>query len=134
MAARMSENGGTMTAAEVLQTLFSQADSHKAEMDSARGEMGAFIKDAEERFGINRKAFKAALALKRMEAQDRSAYLQTFRHYCDVLGFNDQADLFAEAPKADQPPADAGAAQAAANAEAITKGIKPTRVSGKTLN
>lgn len=135
MAARMSDQTEKLTPKEVLHTLFGQADSHKAKMDSARGEMGAFIKDAEERFGINRKAFKLALSLKRMEGDQRAAFLGALDHYREVLGFQSQPDLFAEKPEAaeDQPQVDPGTAQAAANAEAIKAGIKPTR-NGKTLN
>jgi hypothetical protein len=130
MATRMNDaQTGTMTSKEVLQTLFSRADSHKAEMDSARGEMGAFIKDAEETHGIHRKAFKLALSCRRMESEQLSAFLRAFDLYRDVLNFDAQLDMFATKPAepaADQPAEDPGAVQAAANAEAITKGIKRT--------
>ncbi|ACL61080.1 hypothetical protein [Methylobacterium nodulans] len=138
MATRMREDSaGTITSKEVLQTLFSRADSHKAEMDNARGDFGAFIKDAEATHGIHRKAFKLALSCRRMEAEQLTAFLRAFDLYRDVLNFDAQLDMFATKPAElpDQPAEDAGAAQAAANAEAIQSGIKrTTRKSEKTLN
>ncbi|WP_287744276.1 hypothetical protein [Methylobacterium sp.] len=133
MAEKMSEAGGrTGVHHEVLKTLISRCDGMKADMDEARGELGALIKDAEETHGINRKAFKLALQCNRMEADKRADFIRSFRDYCNKLGFTAQLDMFAddetgEAGEAgDDQPVDAGAAAGEANAEAIREGIKPT--------
>lgn len=67
--------------------------SQKADMDEARGEIGALMKDFEEQGG-HKKALKHALALKGMETSKAQDYIRSFEYYCHALGVYDQHDLF----------------------------------------
>lgn len=130
MAEKMSQAGGKIGVHhEVLKTLISRCDGMKADMDEARGELGALIKDAEETHGINRKAFKLALQCNRMEVDKRADFIRSFRDYCNKLGFTAQLDMFADdeiGEAGEAGPVDADAAAAEANSEALREGIKPT--------
>ncbi|GJE13668.1 hypothetical protein [Methylobacterium longum] len=112
---------------EVLKSLISKCDGMKADMDEARGELGAAVKDAEEAHGINRKAFKLVLSLKRMEQDKRDDFLKSLSDYVTKLDLGPQADLFDEGDEAGRRAAqDAAAAeqdQFAENKKRL-KGIK----------
>lgn len=86
--------GGGVTS-EQLQHIASQHSEHQSVMDEARGELGALMKDAEERYGINRKALKTALSIKKWDPLKRREFLTKFEQYCHTLGLYDepQSDL-----------------------------------------
>lgn len=112
---------------EVLKSLVSKCDGMKADMDEARGELGAAIKDAEETHGVHRRAFKMVLGLKRMESAARSDFLRAFDDYRTKLDLNDQPDMFAEAEgdeAARRAKVEADAAAADTAAEKNTKALK----------
>ena len=114
---------------EVLKSLIGKCDSIRAEMDEARGELGAAIKDAEDTHGINRKAFKLCLSLRRMEDDKRADFLRSLDDYRKKLGFDDQLDMFEdgegdEAKRRSTQGAKAAADdRAAENAAALKSGI-----------
>lgn len=81
---------------EVLKSLVSKCASMKSEMDEARGELGAAIKDAEDTHGIHRKAFKLALTLRNIEDAPRADFLRALNDYIAKLGLDAQGDLFDE--------------------------------------
>ncbi|SFM91357.1 hypothetical protein [Methylobacterium pseudosasicola] len=113
---------------EVLKSLISKCDSMKADMDESRGELGAAVKDAEEVHGINRKAFKLVLSLKRMEQDKRDEFLKSLIDYVEKLDLGPQADLFDEGDEAGrraaQESATAAEDTAAENARRLKGGIK----------
>lgn len=115
---------------EVLKSLIAKCDGMKADMDEARGELGAAVKDAEEVHGINRKAFKLVLSLKRMEQDKRDDFLRSLSDYVEKLDLGPQADLFAdgEGDEAQRRAAQGAAAatddQAAENSRRLKGGIK----------
>ncbi|GEP06444.1 hypothetical protein [Methylobacterium oxalidis] len=121
---------------EVLKSLISKCDGMKADMDEARGELGAAIKDAEDTHGIHRKAFKLVLSLKRMESAARADFLRALDDYREKLGLNPQKDLFDEAEgdeqarRAQQTEAAAAADRAAENSKTLKGGIKQKQPAG----
>ena len=110
---------------EVLKSLISKCDGMKADMDEARGELGAAVKDAEEAHGINRKAFKLVLSLKRMEQDKRDDFLKSLSDYVAKLDLGPQADLFDEGDEAGR-----RASQDAAAAEQDQVGENKKRLKG----
>ncbi len=89
------------------------------------------MKDAEEVHGINRKAFKLALSLTRMEQDKRDDFLRSLDDYREKLDLNPQPDLFAdgegdEAQRRAAQAAKASEDDAAAerNSKALKGGIK----------
>ena len=100
MAKKLSESGKKQDGIhpEVLRSLIKKCDAIKGEMDETRGELGAAVKDAEEAHGVHRRAFKLALSLNRMEEAARSDFLRALDDYRGKLGFDDQADMFDDAP------------------------------------
>lgn len=116
--------------ADVLRALVNKCDGMKADMDEARGELGAAVKDAEDVHGINRKAFKLCMSLQRMEGTKRDDFLRSFDDYRAKLDLNPQPDMFADG-EGDEAQRRAGQAekqaqddQAAENGKKIAKGIK----------
>lgn len=116
--------------ADVLRALVNKCDGMRADMDEARGELGAAVKDAEEVHGINRKAFKLVMSLMRQEEAKRDDFLRSFDDYRAKLDLNPAPDLFADgegdeekrrAAQAEKQQADD---QAAENGKKIAKGIK----------
>ena len=99
-------------------------------MDEARGELGAAVKDAEETHGINRKAFKLAMSLSRMDESKRSDFLRSLDDYRAKLELNPLPDMFAdghgdeEQRRAAQADKQAQDDQAAENGRKVAKGIK----------
>lgn len=116
--------------ADVLRALVNKCDGMKADMDEARGELGAAVKDAEEVHGINRKAFKLCMSLSRMEETKRDDFLRSFDDYRAKLELNPDPDLFADAEgdeeqrRAAQAEKQAQDYQAAENGKKVAKGIK----------
>ncbi|TGY87337.1 hypothetical protein E5163_14815 [Marinicauda algicola] len=84
-----------MPSEEVLKNLARQVTSAKAEMDEARGEIGAMIKSAEETHNVHRKAFKLCLQLDRMDDDKRDAFLAHFDDYREKLKLDRAGKLFA---------------------------------------
>lgn len=128
----MAENvnqGTKLPNRQVFKTLVSRANALEADMTSSRGELGAFVKDAEDKHNLHRKAFKLTRQLERMDDTKLAEFLRHFDHYRNLLKLDDKAgiDMFEEADPARQAPdeaaADPDAAQAAANAEALKSGI-----------
>lgn len=107
---------------EVLKSLISKCDGMKADMDEARGELGAAIKDAEETHGVHRRAFKQVLALKRMEAAARADYLRAFDDYRAKLDLNEQPDMFADDQTGERGEPDAAIVEK--NTKALQGGVK----------
>ncbi|MEE7478448.1 hypothetical protein [Methylobacterium hispanicum] len=131
MAKKLTSEKTTGIHPEVLKSLISKCDGMKADMDEARGELGAAVKDAEEVHGINRKAFKLALSLTRMEQDKRDDFLRSLDDYREKLDLNPQPDLFAdgegdEAQRRASQAAKASEDDAAAerNSKALKGGIK----------
>ncbi|GBU18054.1 MULTISPECIES: hypothetical protein [Methylobacterium] len=119
---------------EVLKSLIARCDGMKADMDEARGELGAAVKDAEETHGINRKAFKLVLSLKRMEQDKRDDFLRSLDDYREKLDLNPQADLFAD-DEGDEAKRRAGqTAKAQADDEAADRNSKALRGGIKQLD
>ncbi len=114
--------------ADVLRALVNKCDGMKADMDEARGELGAAVKDAEEVHGINRKAFKLCMSLQRMEETKRDDFLRSFDDYRAKLELNPDPDLFEEGDeekrRAEQAEKQAQDDQAAENGKKIARGIK----------
>lgn len=106
---------------EVLKSLVSQCDGMKADMDEARGELGAAVKNAEETHGVNRRAFKLVLSLKRMEQSQRDDFLRSLNDYVEKLDLAPQGDLFADDQTGER--GDPDAAAVAKNTKAL-KGVK----------
>ncbi|BAQ44370.1 hypothetical protein [Methylobacterium aquaticum] len=128
MAKPMKDEGGKGVSAETLETLVRECASIKSKMDTARGELGSTIKDAEETHGINRPAFKLAMKLKGQETDKRRDFMRSFKDYCEKLGLNSQLDMFEQdddAPEAEAAAADQGEAAGKANAKRVRSGIKP---------
>jgi hypothetical protein len=73
---------------EVLKTLASQVGGSQAEMDSARGEIGSFMKNAEDKFGVHRKAFKLAMGLQKADSTKLAEFLRHFDYYRGVFELN----------------------------------------------
>ncbi|MGW9822266.1 uncharacterized protein (UPF0335 family) [Methylorubrum extorquens] len=116
--------------ADVLRALINKCDEMRSDMDEARGELGAAVKDAEETHGINRKAFKLAMSLSRMDESKRSDFLRSLDDYRAKLELNPLPDMFAdgqgdeEQRRAAQADKQAQDDQAAENGKKIAKGIK----------
>ena len=72
-------------------------EDHKGEMDEARGEIGALLKDAESTHGLHRAAFKQAVKLKNSAPEKCADFLRAFDSYRHILGLDDQVDLFEDA-------------------------------------
>lgn len=86
----------TGVAATVLKSLIALCNGHKADMDEARGELGAAVKKAEDVHGVHRKAFNDCRKLARMEDAARADYLRAFDDYRVKLDLNPAPDLFEE--------------------------------------
>ncbi|GEL44264.1 hypothetical protein MEX01_48550 [Methylorubrum extorquens] len=114
--------------ADVLRALINKCDEMRSDMDEARGELGSAVKDAEETHGINRKAFKLAMSLMRMEETKRSDFLRSLDDYRAKLELNPLPDMFEEGDEAQRRAAQsekqAQDDQAAENGKKIAKGIK----------
>lgn len=73
-----------------------------ADMDEARGKIGAMIKNAEETRNVHRKAFKILTQVEKMDASKRSEFLLHLDHYLKIRGHAPEKGLFETAP-ADPP-------------------------------
>ncbi|MER2263525.1 hypothetical protein [Methylobacterium oxalidis] len=135
MAGKLNSKPRASIHPEVLKGLISKCDGMRADMDEARGELGAAIKDAEETHGVHRKAFKLVLSLKRMEGAARADFFRALDDYREKLDLNPQKDLFEEAEgdeaarRAQQTEA-AAADRAAENSKALKGGIKQKQPAG----
>lgn len=114
---------------EVLKSLVRTCNAHKTDMDEARGELGAAVKNAEDAHGIHRKAFKLCLSLDRMEDAARADFLRAFDDYRGKLDLNPQPDMFDEGGDEAQRRAEQEAKaesddRAAENGKALKGGIK----------
>lgn len=70
---------------EVLKTLASQVSRSQADMDTARGEIGSTMKNAEDKHQVHRKAFKQSIVLRKMDSTKLAEYLRHFDHYRQVF-------------------------------------------------
>lgn len=88
---------GKVVNQKVFDTLISRAASMNSKMAETRGELGSFIKDAEETHGIHRGAFKLALKLHNMEDLKMKDFLRGFDLYREYLKLDTRAaqDLLA---------------------------------------
>lgn len=131
----MAENvneGGKLPNAQVLKTCLSRASKIDADLTESRGELGAFIKEAEEKHNIHRKAFKLIRQLDRMDQTKLAEFIRHFDHYRDVVELDKKAgiDLFGDEGEDDvRPPhlkqreADRETEAAADNASKLKSGI-----------
>lgn len=76
--------------ADQLHNLEAKYSTLKSDMDGARGELGTLVKDAEERHGINRAAFKLAVKLINMPEEKRLDFLTALDQYRHVFGLDDR--------------------------------------------
>jgi hypothetical protein len=134
MAENVRSGGGKLPGVQVLKTILSRAASIEADLAESRGELGSFVKDAEEKHNIHRKAFKLSRQLVKMDETKLAEFLRHFDHYRKCLKIDELAgaDMFDERepdpqPANDTAPGAADAAAAAANSEALKEGIKPSR-------
>lgn len=123
----MSKGGTKLPNAEVFKTCVSRAAAIAAEMAESRGELGAFVKDAEETHNIHRKAFKLFLQLERMDQTKLAEFLRHFDHYRHLGKLDDKAgiDLFEEAAPEKREESAPVPDAAAKNAKALKSGIRP---------
>lgn len=120
----------TGVAPPVLKSLIDVCNTHKNDMDAARGELGAAVKKAEDVHGVHRKAFNDCRKLSRMEDAARADYLRAFDDYREKLSLNPPPDLFDGAAEGDeekrraaQAEKAAGEDQAAENTRRLKGGI-----------
>lgn len=129
----MAENvneSGKLPNAQVLKTCMSRAGSIEASMTESRGELGAFVKKAEEEHNIHRKAFKLTRQLDRMDQSKLAEFLRHFDHYRDIVELDKKAgiDLFEEKGEEDVRPRhlkqrEADRKAASENGEKLSAGI-----------
>ena len=91
---RKKRAGDDLPSKDDLEALASKYSIAKADMDEARGEIGAMVKDAEDRKNIHRKAFKDVQKTRGMDATKQAEYLRHRNHYEKVFGVHAQADMF----------------------------------------
>lgn len=94
------EGIGELPTAADLSKAFKDYYLHQADMDAARGEIGALVKNNETAKNIHRKAFKSVAALKKMDETKRSEHLRHLFHYLAVENLVPHPDLFEDSPKA----------------------------------
>ena len=102
MAEKLKAKKDTGIAPSVLKSLIDVCNSHKGDMDEARGELGAAVKKAEDVHGVHRKAFNDCRKLTRMEDSARADYLRAFDDYRAKLDLNPAPDLFDEGKDGDE--------------------------------
>ncbi|WP_428029785.1 hypothetical protein [Ancylobacter sp.] len=76
---------GRVVNKKVFDTLVSRVGAMNSKMATQRGEIGSFIKDAEETHGIHRGAFKLVLKLDGMEDLKAKDFLRSFDLYREYL-------------------------------------------------
>ncbi len=88
---------GKVVNKKVFDTLVSRVSTMNSKMSETRGELGSFIKDAEETHGIHRGAFKLAVKLHNMEDLKMKDFLRGFDLYREYLKLDTRAaqDLLA---------------------------------------
>lgn len=96
-----------------LRSLVREATSAKEAAAEASGEHGAIVKNACERFGIEKNAFSWVRRLNDMEGPKRMAVIRQLLDFSSKLGFFDQIDAFDDViPVLEQITADAKGKQA----------------------
>lgn len=68
-------------------------EAQQSKMEKIRGDMSADYKSIEEN-GIHKKAFKDALKIRAMAADEARDYLKALHSYIDGFGVSEQLDLF----------------------------------------
>ena len=98
MAEKLKDGGVKLPSAQVLKTCISRASGIEADLAESRGELGSFVKEAEEKHNIHRKAFKLTRQLDRMDETKLAEFLRHFDHYRKVTKLDEKAgtDLFAQ--------------------------------------
>lgn len=135
MAENVNAGGGKLPNAQVLKTCLTRASKLDSDMTESRGELGQFIKEAEEKHNIHRKAFKLIRQLDRMDQTKLAEFLRHFDHYRDVVALDDKAgtDMFGDDETDGQDQEDLrpdnlkrkeAERQAAENSERLKDGIK----------
>lgn len=76
---------GKVVSPKVFETLVSRVGSMNSKMATTRGELGSFVKDAEETHGIHRGAFKLAVKLHGMDDLKMKDFLRGFDLYREYL-------------------------------------------------
>lgn len=69
--------------------------SEKSTMDTARAEIGALLKNAENDYQLHRAAFKLVQKLKGQDSAKRADFMRAFAAYFKYEGLDDQLDMFA---------------------------------------
>ena len=91
--------GGKLPSAQVLKTCMSRAGKIEADLAESRGDLGSFVKEAEDKHNIHRKAFKLIRQLDRMDETKLAEFLRHFDHYRKVAKIDEKAgvDMFDDA-------------------------------------
>jgi hypothetical protein len=91
----MPEDGAPqMATAEDIDQLLKNCLLKQADMDSARGEIGSLVKDAENTKNVHRKAFKMLMQVERMEDGKKAEFLRNLFYYFAIRGHMPHPDLF----------------------------------------
>jgi hypothetical protein len=92
---------GKLPNAQVVKTCISRAGKIEADLAESRGELGSFVKEAEDKHNIHRKAFKLTRQLDRMDPTKLAEFLRHFDHYRKIVDLDTKAgmDMFEEGEK-----------------------------------
>ena len=88
------EIGGDVPSKAEIDSQLREHSMFKADMDQARGEIGALVKNGETDHNIHRKAFKQLVIVKNMDESKRSEYLTHLLIYLGYYGLVPHPDLF----------------------------------------
>lgn len=77
-----------------LKRVIEEASRQKALASQYSGNHGAVIKNAVERYGLNKDALTVCRRMKDMEERKRDAFMRSLIEYAWKLGFFDQVDAF----------------------------------------
>ena len=90
------QEGNNLPTKEELLTHIRDYKLMKADMDEAKGKIGALAKTGEDQKNIHRKAFKLAAQCENMEDTKYSAFITHLLTYLGMLGLSPHPDLFAD--------------------------------------
>ena len=83
---------GKQIGARAFRALLKSCRQSKSEIEEISGAMGAEVKDAVEKFGLNRKAFGWIRQLDRMPPEKLAIFLDDFEHYLKISGLTRRAE------------------------------------------
>lgn len=91
MAEEENQGVSRLPSARVLQTLHNASVDTKTRVQTANGELGQKIADAEDKHGLHAKAFKAISKLAKMDSAALNIYLTHFDDYRAKMKLDDLA-------------------------------------------